>query len=96
MTFGIYEVTAQNTPGVGAVLAAHGLAALPEAHCYLTVDGERFDVTRADADGAPIGRFLVVESIRPAQVTDYKTRRHRAFLDEWFDRPDHELTLDEA
>src|SRR5204862_2107860 len=36
LTVGIYEMNEANTPGVGAVLAAHGLATIPEAHCYLT------------------------------------------------------------
>ncbi len=39
-------MTERNTPGVGAVLSKHGLAFVPEAHCYLTYEGIRIDVTR--------------------------------------------------
>src|SRR5580700_6606875 len=47
LVLGIYEMTEENTPGVGAVLAKYGLAILPEAHCYLRAAGRRIDVTRA-------------------------------------------------
>ena len=35
---GIYEMSEQNTPGVGQVLKRFGVAFLPEAHCYLCLD----------------------------------------------------------
>lgn len=86
LTLGIYEMTERNTPGVGDVLEAHGLEALPEAHCYLVYDGERFDFTRSGDGGAPIERLLLEEPIRPGQIGEYKTERHRAFLADWIDR----------
>jgi hypothetical protein len=85
LVLGIYEMTAQNTPGVGHVLARYGLAILPEAHCYLRMAGGRIDVTRA-IDGPtaePISRFLYEEEIDPAQITGYKTGLHKRFLTQW-------------
>src|SRR5687768_10106901 len=35
LVLGIYLMDGRNTPGVGGVLAAHGLRAIPEAHCVL-------------------------------------------------------------
>lgn len=96
LTLGIYEMTDRNTPGVGSVLASHGLSALPEAHCYLTAAGERFDFTGADDGGAPIERFLREEPIDPAQIGAYKARRHRAFLAEWIDSRGLERDLEEV
>jgi hypothetical protein len=84
LTLGIYEMTERNTPGIGAVLSKHGLAFVPEAHCYLTYNGVRVDVTR-DAVSAtePIARFLHEETIAPAQIGDYKVSMHRGWMRDW-------------
>jgi hypothetical protein len=85
LVLGIYEMTEQNTPGVGAVLAKCGLAVLPEAHCYLRAAGIRIDVTRATHQGLvkPISDFLYEEEIDPAQITSYKTGLHKQYLSRW-------------
>lgn len=94
LTLGIYEMNEENTPGVGEVLTGHGLEYIPEAHCYLTYRNDRFDFTRADDGAEPIERFLVEESIRPAQIGDYKVKRHRGFLANWIDATGVEMSLD--
>ena len=84
LTLGIYEMHDRNTPGVGAVLARYQLAAIPEAHCYLTYAGTRIDVTRSGADPAePIARFLHEEAIVPEQIGEYKVALHRRFMRTW-------------
>ena len=84
LTLGIYDMHERNTPGVGAVLARHGLASIPEAHCYLTYEGRRIDVTRSGAAPAePITQFLSEEAIAPEQIGDYKRSRHRQYLQTW-------------
>ena len=85
LVLGIYEMAEQNTPGVGAVLHKHGLAILPEAHCYLRAAGKRIDVTREidQVHAEAISRFLHEEDIDPAQITDYKTALHKQFLSKW-------------
>lgn len=90
LTLGVYEMDGRNTPGVGPVLDAHGLDAIPEAHCYFRYGGSRFDFTRSSSDGAPIERFLHEETIDPAQIGDYKERVHRAFLAEWSESLDRD------
>lgn len=78
---GIYEMTEANTPGVGSVLSAHGLDSIPEAHCYLVVEGDRFDLTRQLPPGVePIGGFAAEETIEPEQTTGYKRDFHRRYL----------------
>jgi hypothetical protein len=78
---GIYEMTEANTPGIGAVLESHGLASIPEAHCYLVVDGERLDITRILPPAVePITTFLAEETITPEQTTMYKRDFHRRYL----------------
>jgi hypothetical protein len=85
LVLGIYEMHERNTPGVGPVLEKYGLAALPEAHCYLRFSGKRIDVTRA-MDALPteaIADFLYEEDIDAEQIGDYKTTLHREFLRRW-------------
>ncbi len=87
LTLGIYEMTGRNTPSVGAVLSKYGLPFVPEAHCYLTYDHTRIDVTR-DAVGPTelIARFLREETITPAQIGDYKVSMHRGWMRDWVTR----------
>lgn len=87
LTLGIYEMNERNTPGVGAVLSRHGLAFVPEAHCYLIYDGARIDVTRSSVSPSePIARFLHEEMISPAQIGDYKVAMHQAWMRQWVAR----------
>lgn len=81
----IYEMTAENTPGVGAVLRDAGLHAIPEAHCYLQAGDTRIDVIRAAAGSAPLlgVTALYEEAIAPAQIGTYKVTKHREFVAAW-------------
>lgn len=83
LVLGIYEMCEANTPGVGGVLRRHGLAALPEAHCYLASGGERVDLTRVDVDGGAITTFLHEEVIEPEQIGAYKVTLHQRVLRDW-------------
>jgi hypothetical protein len=85
LVLGIYEMSEQNTPGVGVVLAKYGLAILPEAHCYIRMAGKRIDVTRAAylLLAEPIADFLHEEEIDPTQITNYKTEIHKQYLSRW-------------
>ena len=85
LVLGIYEMSEQNTPGVGAVLAKYALATLPEAHCYLRMAGNRIDVTGPAYRGLlePIADFLHEEDIDPTQITNYKTDLHKQYLSRW-------------
>lgn len=84
LTLGIYEMHERNTPGVGAVLTRYGLTSLPEAHCYLTHEGRRIDVTRSGAEPTePITQFLTEETIIPEQIGDHKFAVHRQYMQHW-------------
>jgi len=43
LVLALYEMSEGNTPGVGSVLQAEGLTAIPEARCHLACWGRRFD-----------------------------------------------------
>jgi hypothetical protein len=69
---------------VGAVLDRFNLAYMLEAHCYLTFEKHRIDVTRdLAAPGVPIARLLYEERITPDQIGAYKRRVHQQALGEW-------------
>lgn len=81
LRLGMYEMTEANTPGVGRVLAQHGLRAIPEAHCYLVTGTDRLDLTRVLPPGVePIRAFLTEVAIRPDQIGGYKRAFHQRFL----------------
>lgn len=86
LMIGIYEMNERNTPGVGAVLARHGLASVPEAHCYLRYARQRIDITRGVSGIDPIAGFMHEEIISPTQIGEYKTALHQHFIREWIAR----------
>ena len=88
LRLGVYLMDGANTPAVARILDAHGLAGLPEAHCYLAYRGERVDVTGVEAD--TVEEFLYEESIEPEQIGSYKVQLHRQFVRTWA----AELSLD--
>jgi hypothetical protein len=85
LVLGIYLMGEANTPGTGAALAANGLDAIPEAHCYLRAGGQRIDLTHPPGrlPGEPIAAFLHEEPIVPHQIGAYKQELHRRFLEAW-------------
>lgn len=81
LRLGIYLMDGRNTPGIGPVLARHGLQHLPEAHCYLAHRGARVDLTGAGSGVAK--SFLHEETIEPDGIGAHKVRVHRTFLRAW-------------
>lgn len=84
---GIYEMNAENTIGIGAVLDEFAIGSLPEAHCYLCFKGKRIDVTRFSKRNIvtekQAKKILYEERILPAQIGDYKLALHRSFFRAW-------------
>ena len=82
LRLGIYEMNADNTPGVGPVLRRYGLDFIPEAHCYLEYRGARVDLTSIEA-ASPFESLLHEETIGPDQIGAYKPDVHRRFVRGW-------------
>ncbi len=91
---GIYLMSGGNTPGVGEVLRAHGLDAIPEAHCYLRWGKTVVDLTHPGAPTSPFPCIHHEERIRPDQAGEYKRSVHREHLSRWAAL--RGLTLDDA
>jgi hypothetical protein len=84
MMVGIYLMSEANTPGVGTVLTAEGLECIPEAHCYLSCDGERLDVTRPVQGGiCPFASLQQEYRVDPMTVHLTKVPMHQRFLQQW-------------
>jgi hypothetical protein len=84
LTIGIYEMSEQNTPGVGTVLNAASLTSIPEAHCYLSIEGERFDYTGLSAgSSSPFAALLSEYTVSPMNLPQVKVALHKEAIAVW-------------
>lgn len=84
LTVGLYEMSDRNTPGVGAILAAAATGAIPEAHCYLTYQGRRYDFTGLVVGAtSPFDSLIEERAIAPDDLPVFKDRYHREALAKW-------------
>jgi hypothetical protein len=95
LTVGIYEMSEENTPGVGTVLKAASLASIPEAHCYLSIEGERFDFTGLSAGRAsPFAALLAEYTVSPMNLPRIKVELHKRAIGAW--ASDHAISKEAA
>jgi hypothetical protein len=92
---GIYKMNEQNT-SIGKILSEHKIDFIPEAHCYLKIDGKTVDVTSKDANFDKIKANLIQEiEIEPYQVADFKVNYHQNFILNWLIETQSKFTFDE-
>ncbi len=100
LTVGIFLMNGINTPKISQTLSESKLNAVPEAHSYLTFDGQRFDFTVFDSDNSSCGvhlEFLHEEEITPRQIGDYKVKLHQEWIQGWLSKnPKLGLSLNEV
>jgi hypothetical protein len=83
LIIGIYKMNEANT-NIGKILSNNTIDYIPEAHCYLKIDGKTVDVTSKDADFEKIKADLLEEiEIEPYQVADFKVNYHQKFIKNW-------------
>ena len=81
---GIFEMSEDNTPGVAAVLNEAALTSIPEAHCYLSIDGERFDFTGLPVGhSSPFAALLAEHVVSPTNLAQIKMELHKAAIAGW-------------
>lgn len=81
---GIYEMSEENTPGVGAVLERAGLVSIPEAHCYLRMGARRYDFTGLECGSASFFDALLSEHVvAPEDLPGLKVRLHWEAMSAW-------------
>lgn len=80
---GIFLMSEDTTPGVGSTLRRHGMASVPEAHCFLAVGDGRVDITFPESPGTCNLTFIAEMEIAPEDIGATKLGWHRSFLAEW-------------
>jgi hypothetical protein len=84
LILGSYKMTEKNTPCIGNILSENGFSYLPEAHCYLKINGKRLDVTHKNSSFSSIKNDIIEEiEIDPSQVDSFKVNYHKNFLENW-------------
>ena len=84
LILGMYKMNRVNTPGIGSILQENGLDYIPEAHCYLKVNGKREDWTNPNTQIEQLVPDIMEEvSIQPNQIGEYKVAFHKNFLKAW-------------
>lgn len=84
LVVGIYEMSEENTPGVGVVLSKESLLCIPEAHCYLISGNERFDYTGLSSGSCSVFDALLSEHIvAPADLMQTKKILHMNAMANW-------------
>ena len=80
----MYKMTQENTPKIGDYIKKSGLSYIPEAHCYLQINGERLDYTAPASSINRIENAILSETeIKPNQVCEWKVDFHKRFIKDW-------------
>jgi len=93
----IYKMNTKNTPGIGDALEGSPLEYIPEAHCYLSIDGVRMDVTFPESDiNKLLPDVLEEQFIEWADVGTFKVEYHQRFIQHWLIEKEIGLSLEEV
>lgn len=96
LIIGIYRMTELNTPKIGTELTKNSIEFIPEAHCYLKINGSRTDLTSGKAEFKKIEEDVIEEKlIEPNQVAEFKVDYHKIFLKRWLNETKSELEFDQ-
>ncbi len=96
LILGMYRMHNVNTPKIGHELIDKSLVYLPEAHCYVRIDGIPHDFTSANADLSKLENDIIEEIvIMPEQVVEFKIEYHKNFLREWVEKEKIAYTFEE-
>lgn len=84
---GIFLMSPETHPQLAAFFEQHQLTVIPEAHCYLRIEGKRFDFTTKDSSMERIESKIVREQrVEPNQVIDWKIKIHQDYISKWLQR----------
>ena len=84
LILGMYKMNTINTPKIGNVLTENRIDFIPEAHCYLSIDGERKDFTSRNSDFKRLKNDILLEQdIESFQAAQFKVDFHKAYIKTW-------------
>lgn len=77
-------MNSQNTAGIGSILENYNLSFIPEAHTYLRINNEIFDVTGLQTSERSFTDSILKELyVLPDQVGDFKVKLHQDYIRSW-------------
>jgi len=92
---GIFKMNEVNTPKLGDLLSKNTIDYIPEAHCYLKINGIPLDVTTSESFYDKIKEEILEEiEIIPKQVSNFKVDYHKAFLKKWIEETNQNYTFE--
>ena len=95
LILGVYKMNIYNTDGIKKVIEKYDLDYIPEAHCYLEVEGEKYDFTRQDSYFKKIKNYLIHErEIEPIDVVENKIKIHKNIIESEIENNDIKYSLD--
>ena len=95
LLIGIYKMNESNTK-IGTLLTNNNIDFIPEAHCYLKINGERFDFTTRSSNFAKIENDLLEEiEIEPYQVGEFKIKFHENFIKKWLSESNATISFEQ-
>ena len=81
---------------IGTILSENKIDYIPEAHCYLKIDGKIVDVTSESADFDKIKSDILEEiEIEPYQAVNFKVKYHQDFIKNWLIDNNSKFSFDE-
>jgi len=96
LILGIYKMTKNNTPNIGNVLIDNSIDFMPEAHCYLKIEGIKTDITTFQSDFEKLEKDIIQElEIQPEQVAEFKVEYHKDFIKNWILENNVKMDFDE-
>lgn len=97
LVFAFYRMNEKNTPGIGQILIENGISFIPEAHCYLKINGKELDITNTHSD---FNRYKndIIESkeIAPNDVIENKVIWHQEFIRNWINETGQSKSFEEV
>ena len=96
LIIGIYRMTESNTPKIGTELTENSIKFIPEAHCYLKINGNRIDLTTKEYEFNKIKKDILQEKeIEPNQVYKFKVDYHKEFVKKWMKETNSKFTFND-
>lgn len=84
---GIFLMDATYSGKLAPILERYQLEAIPEAHCYLRFQNQRYDFSASHSKPEQFQQKLVREQrCEPRQVIDWKRMIHQHYLTSWLKR----------
>jgi len=93
---GIFLMSAETHPKLTNFFSDKSYDVIPEAHCYLRYQGERFDYTdSSNALDRIASRIIREQRAEPQQLVEWKPMIHKHYMEGWLKRnPKIEISIE--